>query len=108
VDRHAKTLAEEMADRMLRERRYGARVDVRRWAKFQGDALVADVGCQRSELHHRCSPRAANVGDRHVLDEPDTVADAMGTAVLQRLPYRRRPERLACMDRDREVLTTAQ
>src|SRR2546428_405343 len=43
----------------------------------------------------------------HVLDEPNAVADPVRAAVLQRLPDRRRPEALARVNGDVEVLATA-
>src|SRR5439155_1667045 len=69
---------------------------------LERDALIAHVRRQRTELHH--SPFT----DRHVLDETHPVPDAVRAAVLERLPDGWRAERLARMDRDREVLAAAE
>src|SRR6266550_7474480 len=98
VHGHTEPLLHELADRMLVERRDRAGVDVARRAELERDALVADIRGERSELHDGL------IDDRHVLDEADPVPDAVRAAVLERLPDRGRTERLAGVDRDREVL----
>src|SRR5258705_2251476 len=108
VHRHAEALLDEVPDGMLLERRHRAGVDVARRAELEWDALVADVRGQWSELHDGRVATLARIDDRHVFDEADAVPDAMRAAVLKCLPDGRRPERLAGVDRDREVLAPAQ
>src|SRR5204863_9998080 len=94
VHGHAKALRDEVAYRMLGERRYSAGIHVRRGTELERDPLVADVGGKTAKLHHLA------FAYRHVLDKPHPVADAMRAAVLQRLPDRGRPERFARVDGD--------
>src|SRR5438128_1707143 len=91
-----------MANGMIGERRDRPGVDVRRWAQLERNALVAHVRRERAELGGRA------VADRHVLEEPHAVPDPVRPAVLQRLPDRRRAERLAGVDGDGEVLAAAE
>src|SRR5688572_28470211 len=93
---------------MLLERGHRAGVDVARGTELEGDALIADVRREWAELHDGGRARGAGVRDRHVLDEPHTVSDAMRTAVLQRLPDRPRPKGFARVDGDREVFAAAE
>src|SRR5437773_4795043 len=102
VHGHAESLLHELTDRMLLERRDRAGVDVARRAELERDALVADIRGERSQLHDGL------IDDRHVLDQADPVPDAVRAAVLERLPDRGRTERLAGVDRDREVLAPAE
>src|SRR2546428_444374 len=102
VHGHAESLLHELTDRMLVERRDRAGVDVARRAELERDALVADIRGERSQLHDGL------IDDRHVLDEANPVPDAVRAAVLERLPDRGRTERLAGVDRDREVLAPAE
>ena len=89
---------QEQADRVLGDRGDDPGVDVRRRAELEWDATVPHVARQSPELGH-------TIGfHRDVVDDADPVAEALGVAVLQRLPDRRQPERLAGVQGGVEVL----
>src|SRR5215469_2437009 len=75
-----------------------ARLYVRGRAHFQRDPAVPDVAGQAPQ---RGPARGV---ERDVVDDPDAVAEALGTAPLHGLPDRRQAVTLASVDRDVEVL----
>src|SRR5207237_10613029 len=82
-------------------RRRRARVHVARGTELERDPLVADVGREEPEARHGA------VLDAHVLDQPDTMTDAVRATDLERLPDGTRSEAFSGVDRDREVLAVA-
>ena len=78
--------------------RDGRRLEVRRGAHLQRDPPVAHVGGEQAQ------PGSALGREVDVVDDPDAVAQAVGTAALDGLPDGRQAERLAGVDGEGQLL----
>jgi hypothetical protein len=87
---------------MVFESRRRASVNIALKADFQWDAMIEYVLRKRP---HLCDP---SICDDHVFDQASTVADAVGTTVLDCLPNAGGSKCLAGMNGDIEVLTEAE
>ena len=67
-------------------------------ANFQRNSFVEDVVREAAQLH------CLAIGDSDVINQAGTVADAVGTAVLNGLPDRFFSKALACVNGDIEIL----
>src|SRR5919108_4713194 len=74
-------------------------MDVRRRAQLERDPLVADQGGEAAETRVSVGPLG-----RDVVHDADPVAESFRAADLERLPDRGKPEGLAGVDREVEVL----
>src|SRR5207244_7332508 len=93
----AKFLLIENLKRMLRQTGCCARMNVAEQADFQWNPLIQNILSQISKFH------GLAVHHGYVIDEPGSVPDAVGSAVLDRLPDRFLPVTLPRVNRDVEI-----